>query len=491
MKTAVIYARFSCSKQREASIDDQLRVCAEWCAANGYAVVGQYCDYAISGRTDDRPEFQRMIAAAGESDVVVVYMMDRFSRDVYDAPIYKKRLRDAGVRVVSATEALPDGPESILLENIYEAMAAMESAHISQRTRRGMEGNALKCGHNGVRVYGYRFADDGTYEVDDAEAAIVRGAFDLRLGGATVNAVADYLAAQGVRSYAGNPAGYSMARNMLANEKYAGVYSWGSVRVEGGMPAIVDRATFDAVQGLSTMRRGRGADVDGYPLSGRVVCGACGGTMAGSSGYGRNGTKYRYYRCTADGTSVRAPWLEDAVHDAVRSVLDDREAAVSIASALLAHLTDDGASERITAAEKRMVDAERRMANLTRAVAQGMPYDDAAPEMERCKVEYAAAAASRAMDESAGSFDVGDFADFLQFGATLDRGAVLASFVHQVLVLDGEVVVTLLVDDEKGDPLRLSFPAVRPDVVWLPWQHSTRNMRIAVSGGAVLIAFAA
>ena len=139
----------------------------------------------------------------------------------------------------------------------------------------------------------------------------------------------------------------------------------------------------------------------------------------------------------------------------------------------------------------RQADAERRMANLTRAVAQGMDYADAAPEIERCKVEYAAAAASRAMDEQAGSFDVGDFADFLQFGATLDHDAVLASFVHQVLVLDGEVVVTLLVDNEKGDPLRLSFPAVRPNVVWLPWQHSTRNMRIAVSGGAVLIAFAA
>lgn len=87
--TAVIYARFSCSKQREASIDDQLRVCQDWCAREGYAVVAEYCDHAVSGRTDDRPQFQRMIANAGESDVVLVYMMDRFSRDPFDAPIYK------------------------------------------------------------------------------------------------------------------------------------------------------------------------------------------------------------------------------------------------------------------------------------------------------------------------------------------------------------------------------------------------------------------
>ena len=84
VNTAVVYARFSCSKQREASIEDQLRVCTRWCADNGYAIVGTYIDRAYSGRTDERPEFQRMIANAGESEIVLVYMMDRFSRDIYD-----------------------------------------------------------------------------------------------------------------------------------------------------------------------------------------------------------------------------------------------------------------------------------------------------------------------------------------------------------------------------------------------------------------------
>ena len=92
VKRAVIYARFSCSKQREASIDDQLRVCREWCDREGYEVVREYSDYAMSGRSDDRPQFQEMIANAGESDIVLVYMMDRFSRSEYDAPIYKKEL---------------------------------------------------------------------------------------------------------------------------------------------------------------------------------------------------------------------------------------------------------------------------------------------------------------------------------------------------------------------------------------------------------------
>lgn len=114
MPKAVIYARFSCSKQREASISDQLRVCRQWCMENGWQVVHEYCDAAMSGRTDERPEFQRMISdSSGRGfSAVVVYMMDRFSRDAYDAPIYKKRLRDNGVKVLSATEAIPRWPRS-------------------------------------------------------------------------------------------------------------------------------------------------------------------------------------------------------------------------------------------------------------------------------------------------------------------------------------------------------------------------------------------
>ena len=113
-KTAVIYARFSCNK---------LRVCRDWCKREGYAIAAEYCDYAISGRTDDRPEFQRMIANAGESDIVLVYMMDRFSRGEYDAPIYKRELAKKGVKLVSALEAIPDSPEGIIY--VFPAHAGM------------------------------------------------------------------------------------------------------------------------------------------------------------------------------------------------------------------------------------------------------------------------------------------------------------------------------------------------------------------------------
>ena len=61
---AVIYARFSSHSQQEQSIDGQLRYCREYAAQHGYAIVAEYCDRAMSGTNDNRPEFQRMIRDA-------------------------------------------------------------------------------------------------------------------------------------------------------------------------------------------------------------------------------------------------------------------------------------------------------------------------------------------------------------------------------------------------------------------------------------------
>lgn len=296
MKRAVIYARFSCSKQREASIDDQIRVCSDWCENNGYAVTNIYSDYAQSGRTDDRPEFQRMISNAGESEIVLVYMMDRFSRDRYDSIIYKRKLRDKGVKVVSATESIPDSPEAILIESVYEAMAAMESANTSKRVKRGMEGNAMKCHYNGVYIYGYDIDSEGHYIVNEAESEIVREVFRRKIDGEPVNSIQRDLAARGIGAR-GKPATYGFVRGMLNNERYTGVYKWGSVRVVDGMPRIITDEEFQAAASVVPKKQPQNENWSDYPLSGMLICGECGRAMSGASGRNHDGNKYRYYRC--------------------------------------------------------------------------------------------------------------------------------------------------------------------------------------------------
>ena len=119
---AVIYARFSSDKQNEASIEGQLRECMQYAEYNGMQVIGNYIDRAFSAKTDHRPEFQHMIKDSYKNlfDIVLVWKLDRFSRDRYDSAHYKRILKKNGVRVISATEAISESPEGILLESLLE-----------------------------------------------------------------------------------------------------------------------------------------------------------------------------------------------------------------------------------------------------------------------------------------------------------------------------------------------------------------------------------
>lgn len=459
-KTAVIYARFSCGKQREASIEDQLRVCGEWCEREGYRVVARYCDHAISGRTDARPQFQKMMDNAGESDVVVVYMMDRFSRDVYDAPIYKKRLHDAGVRVVSATESMPDGPEALLLEKIYEGLAAVESAHISARTKRGMEGNALKCLYNGDRVFGYGVdPDTRRYVVDEGQAAIVREVFARRINGESEHSIAHAMAARGVRTYRGKPCSHTMVRNMIRNPRYRGLYKWGDVEVPGGMPAIVSEEDWEMAQNAVVKKQRKLEEWHDYPLVGRALCAGCGRNLVGTSGRGRNGMKYSYYRCgqkCGHVSPVPKDWLEGNIADALRWLVSDRDRALQIGRIVADYAKSSDASRDADRARAAIAEAERGLANIQRAIEMGVFTESTATRISELESERAAA---RTFLEGleAYDFDEDDFADFLQYGATLDDGKILDMLVWQVLVSDEEIIVTLNYDVGPEAPYRFAI----------------------------------
>lgn len=122
MKSAVIYARYSSDNQSEQSIEGQLRVCNEYAQKNNILILGTYIDRAMTGTNDNRPDFQKMINDSNrkEWELVLVYKLDRFSRNKYEMAVHKKTLKDNGVKVISATEYIPDSPEAIILESMLE-----------------------------------------------------------------------------------------------------------------------------------------------------------------------------------------------------------------------------------------------------------------------------------------------------------------------------------------------------------------------------------
>lgn len=142
---AVIYARYSSDNQTEASIEGQIRECMEYATYNDIQVIGNYIDRAFSAKTDHRPEFQRMIKDSYKHafDCIIVWKLDRFSRNRYDNAHYKALLRKNGVKVISAKETIAEGSEGILLESVLEGMAEYYSAELAEKVTRGMKENAL------------------------------------------------------------------------------------------------------------------------------------------------------------------------------------------------------------------------------------------------------------------------------------------------------------------------------------------------------------
>ena len=136
----VIYARYSCSNQTEQSIEGQMHDCEQFAARNNLQIVNSYNDRATTATTDKRPQFLKMIADSKQCvfDVVLVWKLDRFSRNRYDSAMYKKKLKDNGVRVMSAMENITDSPEGVLMESVLEGFAEYFSKDLSQKVKRGM-----------------------------------------------------------------------------------------------------------------------------------------------------------------------------------------------------------------------------------------------------------------------------------------------------------------------------------------------------------------
>ena len=137
----VIYARYSSDSQREESIDGQLRECKAFAVKNDFQIIGIYIDRALSAKTDNRPDFQKMIkdSASGKFEVIIVWKLDRFARNRYDSAHYKSVLRKNGVKIVSATEIISGNPEGILLESMIEGMAEYYSAELAEKVIRGLK----------------------------------------------------------------------------------------------------------------------------------------------------------------------------------------------------------------------------------------------------------------------------------------------------------------------------------------------------------------
>ena len=307
---AAIYARYSTNMQSTASIDDQVRVCREHAARQGWNVVETYSDAAISGASILRPGLQATLAAArcGKFDVLLAEALDRISRDQEDVAGIYKRLNFAGIVLFTLSEG-EVGPLHVGLKGTMNALFLKD---LADKTRRGMRGRLEKGKAVAGLSYGYEVAGVGERAVSESEAQIVRRIFQAYAAGESPRAIARGLNAELVPGPRGRPWGpltligcRKRGNGILNNELYIGRMIWNRQRfikdpdtrkrqarpnlrdawISIDVPSlrIVDDELWSAVKArqdslgrriLIYRRRPR------HLLSGLVKCGCCGGGMS-------------------------------------------------------------------------------------------------------------------------------------------------------------------------------------------------------------------
>lgn len=350
---AVIYARYSSDSQREESIEGQIRECTEYAKRNNIELIGSYIDRALSARTDDRPDFQRMIAdsSKGLFEIILVWKLDRFSRDRYDSAHYKRILKKNNVRLISAKENISEGPEGIILESILEGYAEYYSAELSQKVRRGQHENATKCMSNGgTPPVGYYIdKDQHKLAIDIHLAPVVQEIFTRFEHGERIKDIVKSLVQRGIKNQQGNDFTGAGIGRILKNRKYIGEYKYGDVVIPNGIPKIIDEDLFERVQ--IRMRANQKAPAkakanEEYLLTTKLFCGSCGRLMVGESGKGHQGNIYRYYKCAGtkkklgcNRKAVKKDWIEQTVVKLTISMVLQSNVIDRIAEAIF-HLQD-------------------------------------------------------------------------------------------------------------------------------------------------------
>lgn len=378
----VIYARYSSDNQREESIEGQLRECKAFAEKNDIQIVETYIDRALSARTDRRPDFQRMIkdSAGRKFEVVIVWKLDRFARDKYDSAHYKRILKNNGVKVVSATEAISAGAEGILLESMLEGMAEYYSVELSEKVTRGLTENALKCKYNGGTLpIGYIIDSEQYFQIDPLTAPAVLDAFKHYADGASMREITDEMNLKGVRTKRGGKISINSVTRMLHNRKYIGEYRYNDIVHPNGIPAIVPEDLFNRVQERMAANKKAPAKhkaEDEYLLTTKLFCGKCQCYMVGESGTGRNKV-HRYYKCASvknhkgcDKKTVKKEWIENLVIEQIKKLIFDDELIEKLADTVMKLQSKENTA--LPLLKKRFADTQKSIDNMLDAIQQGI-----------------------------------------------------------------------------------------------------------------------
>lgn len=322
-----LYMRYSSQNQTEDSIAYQRRKILEFCAINRLYPVIEYIDEAYSGRSEQRPDFQRLLFDSMNAPtwrILLIFNLSRFCRNALIGIKCFRELRERGLEVTSVIENLPKTPEGRLMESLFHIFNEYASDINATHTHAGMTNRALKGSHcGGVPPLGFDIDKDTSRLILNAtEAIVVKKIFDMYENNYSYADIADILNRDGYKTKAGNPFNKNSFDSILHQEKYTGTYTWNKryqtssnnkknnrgrkqaneqVIITDGCPAIISKAQFDRVQNMlgNRLRVVKGTRTKKhYMLSGMELlkCAKCGANMYATT-KNSHGRLYEVYYC--------------------------------------------------------------------------------------------------------------------------------------------------------------------------------------------------
>jgi len=513
-KTAAVYARYSSDNQREESIDAQLRAIDEYCSKENIRIIRRYIDEAQSAKSDDRVQFLALFSDILKGYIspnfVIVHKLDRFARNRYDSALYKKKLKDNGVKLLSVLERLDNSPESVILESVLEGMSEYYSLNLAREVMKGMKETALQCKHTGgTPPLGYKVNPDKTYSIDEQEAEAVRIIFEMCAEGRTYSEILDTLNSKGHKTKTGKQFGKNSIKDLIINEKYKGVFIFNKrisgkkhnrkykddseiIRIPGGMPAIVPIDVWeDANKRVSSRAQGPRLKVNQYYLlTGKVVCGGCGSAYVGNSFGGRGNKKYYIYSCTSKikGTGcknkpVRKDKLEPYVIDTLKRLILNSDSIGKIASDLQKKFAefDKGKDKEIKKLNKQKADLKTKVDKLLNMCLDGVINETVYKEKsysvnlqyaDICdRIDYLELKDYNSYDKSMIESMLYSYLEKLEDSNDKVKRKVIETFVDKVIIEPDRILLEFKFDPTNGSdrcgggepPLTLSEPISRKE----------------------------
>lgn len=372
------------SKQTEQSIEGQFKECRAYAERMGYTVVAEYKDEHLTGTSDNRADFKRMIEDSNKKlfEAVLVYQLDRFSRNRYDSAIYKNKLKKNGVRVLSARENITDDASGALMEGVLESMAEYYSLELGQKVKRGMNINASKHLYiGGYITLGFKIVDK-KYTIDEQTSPITLNAYKMYDNDYTMIEVQEYVNKQlkliDRRYEKGKKKGevvqYSKGaiRNLLADKRCMGTYIYKDIETPNAIPQIVDVNLFNRVQEKLEKNKqspSRLKTTNDYILTTKLFCGHCKDMMVGICGTSRTEKRYAYYSCNkarkkqCNKKNVKKELIEDIVVEEARNILTD-ENIEKIAKTVVKLVEEEKDTSTLKRLQNLLKQNEKQKANL-------------------------------------------------------------------------------------------------------------------------------